>query len=124
MLLLVCLNLAMLPCAMAVEKDHDCPSCPPDHQQEIASHHAHDVDGDVANCVTAQPDCCELDQVSLDDRSQSVEKKSGENTAFVVAPSLAELRSPAMQYERRSTGPPGLVRGSPRLHVINCVYLD
>jgi len=125
-LLLVWFNLAMLPCAMAFEKESDCPACPPGHEQAMTSHHSHG-DGDALNspaCATIQPDCCDLGQVNFDDRSQKFEKQDSDKTEFVVASLFDDLWTPTARRYWSPSAPPDLVSGSPRLHALNCVYLD
>ena len=117
-LLLVWFNLAMLPCAMAIEKESGCPACPVGHEQELVSHHSHG-DGDAL-----QPDCCDLGQVNFDDRAQKFEKQDSDQLDFVVASQFDNLRPPTVRRNWNPSAPPDLVSGSPRLHALNCVYLD
>ena len=124
MLLLVWFNLAMLPCAIAVEAESDCPACPLGHEQAMALHHSHGDAMDSPACATMQPDCCDLDQVNFDDRSQKFEKQDNDKTDFVVASHFENLRPATVHRNWNPSAPPDLVTGSPRLHALNCVYLD
>lgn len=123
-LLLVWFNLAMLPCAMAFEKESDCPACPSGHEQAMASHHSHGDALESPAGATTQPDCCDLGQVNFDDRAQKFEKQDGDKTDFIVVSHFENVRPPAAHRNWNPSAPPDLVSGSPRLHALNCVYLD
>ena len=114
------LNVAMLPCAMAVEEQPGCPDCPPEHAEAMASHHGH---GNSSSCALEQPDCCELDQIGFDSQQQNPGKAdSGDSPVEPLPLSAATaLKTTGAQY---ATGPPGAGAGSLRRHVILCVYLD
>jgi len=102
-MLLFWLNLAFLPCAMALdapEKEHDC--CPPTVELQ-------------------QIDCCELDAATADKRGGKFETHDD----LLVIASVVTWPSPRManiaQHEAR---PPDPVIYSPPLHKLFCVYLD
>jgi len=102
-LLALWLNLALLPCAMAIEvvdEGHDC--CPPS--------------------IELQPsDCCELAAATLDHRDGKVETP---DPIFVLATdnTWPSLNTPieVPPFAR----PPDPGNHSPPLHKLFCVYLD
>ena len=128
---LLWLNLAMAPCAMAVDQNHDrnrdCPGCPPghdgQHHGESAAHHGHAEADTLPPCFMAQPDCCELDSLHVDDRPQKLDRDDLDNatTALELGLDRAAVGSPP---PRHATGPPHPAVGSLRLHVLHCVYRD
>ena len=134
---LLWLNLAMLPCTMAADDDRGCPGCPPDHAEthaeshsghhehaaDVTHHHAEEPAADRSHCGLDERDCCDLDELSVDDRPQN--PKADSNVVAAVHfdtgfPQVAD-KAPAC---RLATGPPRSTNGSARLHAINCVYLD
>jgi hypothetical protein len=97
------LNLALLPCAMALEapeNDHDC--CPPTIELQ-------------------QTDCCELQAVAP-------EKRDGKFASMDDLPIHSAVISwPLLRTTSASlheTRPPDPVNYSPPLHKLFCVYLD
>lgn len=105
-LLALILNVAILPCSMAIEaaeEKHDC--CPPQIQLEAS-------------------ECCVIDDATLDARGARlwIDDDGGVEMpvapAFADAPALHHVRSPA------ATGPPDrFVRPVPA-HKLNCAYLE
>jgi len=99
-MLAIWLNLAFLPCAMALEAPdllHDC--CPSTIELQTL-------------------DCCELDDFTVDKRDGG----DGHDSA----PSAVECRvfSPAVRSDiRLAVPPPDPDSTSPPLHVLNCIYL-
>jgi len=119
----VWLNLALQPCAMALEVDHDCPHCPPAHEHEMASHHGHGGSKAEAPCASMQSQCGELDDVSLDGRTGQLKVKDVIELPVAVT---YDLPAPAVAVARQirySTGPPHNGGVSPPLNVLFCVYL-
>ena len=103
MLLALWLNLALLPCAMAMEmlaEGHDC--CPPTIELQ-------------------QSDCCELGVVALDSRDDGFETQDDLGFATIDKPWLS-LNTLTTAY--RSEYPPDPGYPSPPLHKLFCVYLD
>lgn len=123
MVSLVWLNLAMLPCAMAMESDHSCPDCPPEAAQEVVSHHDHAVAEKGADCSFAQADCCQIDQINIDDRSQKSGKDDGKKIAVITNIGFGQFSAYSLTPEF-PTGPPDPGPGTTRLHALFCVYLD
>ena len=104
-LLAVLLNLALVPCSMAievVEEGHDC--CPPELKYE-------------------SQECCELGDVSVDSRSGVFDDDLTPDLSPVAAgaPPNPVVFSPARFLA--SSDPPDPPGPSTALHKRNCVYL-
>jgi hypothetical protein len=103
LLLAVCLNLALVPCTMAlevVEEGHDC--CPPELKLEPA-------------------ECCQLDEATLDIRSTS--KLDDDDRDAIVAPASPPARS-LVQPLLAVVDPPDPPDLNPDLNALFCVYLN
>ena len=125
----VWLNLALQPCAMALEsiQDNDCPHCPP------AQTHAHDGMHDGMSesmghempCASAAADCSFSEDLNHDARGDQLKLKD----AHVDSPIAIASREfalpygnpvdflPRPRYASVHTGAP------PPLNVLHCVYL-
>jgi hypothetical protein len=90
----------------------------------MASHHSHGDALDSPACATIQPDCCDLGQVNFADRAQKFEQQDSDTPDFAATSQFEILRPPVVRRTWKPSAPPDLVSGSPRLHAINCVYLD
>jgi hypothetical protein len=124
-LLLTWFNLAMLPCAMAVEGVADRFDAASGPVQVMAEQHMHHAVMESPTCATLQMDCCELGQVAFGDNTAKLEeKKASGATGLVPAPGYLVLRPPTLRRAWRPSDPPDPGGGSPRLHVLHCVYLD
>ena len=104
-LLAALLNLALLPCTMALEVDqdtHDC--CPPK--------------------ISLDPsDCCEIDDAAVDVRGDSLEIERDTAIELAPAPAYADLAASPPMFYRATAGPPRPVPDFVPLHKLNCVYL-
>lgn len=126
---IVCLNLALQPCAMAMggEQDHDCPHCPP---SELQGHHGHhgsmDDEVDQAPCGLATDGCSLGDDLNYDGRNAQPKLKDLP-TDFPLAISdlfVADIAARFVDLDRACptrSPPPG---SYPPLNVLYCVYLD
>jgi len=97
------LNLALLPCAMAIETaqdGHDC--CPPTVELQ-------------------QIECCEQDLATSDKRGGKFESYDDLFVVSTVVPWPSLYRADISENEMR---PPDPTDYSPPLHKIFCVYLD
>ena len=128
------LNLALQPCAMALGgmEEHDCPRCPPSHEDARADHAMHNGHaaekeakaGDMP-CSTAATDCTLLDELNYDGRTVKLELNDAPNESPVaIAPPFAfEPKLKPIEYlgwhSTRSPPPPASVP----LDVYYCVYL-
>jgi hypothetical protein len=105
-LLAVCLNLALVPCTMAlevVEEGHDC--CPPELRLDPS-------------------ECCEVDDASVDARSGLLKLDDNGDVDDESAPAYGSLAAAPMGFHFATTGPPEPPPRSVALHKLNCVYLD
>lgn len=133
------LNLAMLPCTMAVADASDCPDCPPaamdehaGHGQharthEVGHHDAHAVASDTpadSHCGVAEPECCELDELRADDRSQKLDRDAGSFVAATLFDDAWYDDRFANGSIKLATGPPRCSTGGVRLHAFLSVYRD
>jgi hypothetical protein len=101
-LLVFWLNLALLPCAMALQvpdQGHDC--CP-------------------ATIEMQQVDCCDLDDVTLDKRDGEFEGSDEVLVATTIS-TWPSLPSVASSWQAKKPPDPG--NHSPPLHKLFCVYL-
>lgn len=129
MFVVVWLNLALQPCAMAMggDDDHDCPHYPPSHTQR---HEGHEMSSDTTAdhdmpCATGATDCTAFDAVNVDARSGGLKLKDTSNDQpDVIGPFAAFIAdtgpSRTVVVEPPSSHPPDF---SPPLNVLYCVYL-
>ena len=118
------LNMAVLPCAMAFESAETCPHCPPADEHEMASHHGHGEAEAQPACATAQVECCDLDEASVDTRGGSPEARPASDVVVVTASPVAAVPVRTSGQCYCATGPPDAPGVAPPLHVLYCVYLD
>ena len=105
LLFAICLNLALIPCTMAleiVEQGHDC--CPPEIQLDSS-------------------ECCELDDVSLDTRGDALKLDDSPDLDTLSAPSYSQLLSRAPTRYSAGVDPPDPPVSSRPLYDLYCVYL-
>ena len=121
----VWLNLALQPCAMALEavQDNDCPHCPPAQTHEHEGMHesmSHEM-----LCASAAADCSFSEDLNHDGRSDQPKLKDA-HIDSPIAISSRELAlfygnpvdyRPPPRYTSVHTGAP------PPLNVLHCVYL-
>jgi len=103
LLLAFWLNLALLPCAIAVEvpaAEHDC--CPPTIEMQ-------------------QVDCCELDATLSDSRGDNDDNLDGQ---FVASSDPAWPSLQTVDCSKHEIRPPDPGLHWPPLHKLFCVYLD
>lgn len=128
-LVVVWFNLALQPCAMAIESvgDHNCPHCPPPQTHQ---HEGHDMAaGDMAErdmrCATGAAHCSASDSVNIDVRSGQPKLK---NILTELPVAIAPFSGPFADVRPQQTivelpshrQPPD---SSPPLNVLYCVYL-
>ncbi|MBT8092494.1 MAG: hypothetical protein KJN77_05600 [Gammaproteobacteria bacterium] len=135
----VLLNLAVQPCAMALGnvEDHDCPRCPPSHNDEHSNHamRGHEMAGhDMAGhdgtsgempCATDATNCSLAEELNYDGRAVKLEVEDSPNDLpIAIHPSIsnAAVRRPARNTGRHSTRSPPHIPSVP-LNVYYCVYL-
>lgn len=99
------LNLALVPCTMAleaVEQGHDC--CPPELQLDL-------------------PECCEIDDVSIDKRDGSLELWDSPDYDDVSTGPLPDLVARAAGCEYSASDPPDPPGRTATRHKLFCRYL-
>lgn len=128
------LNLALQPCAMALGnlEDHDCPRCPPAHEDEQIDHAMHgrhmgaeDSVSVEMPCSIAAADCTILDEFNYDGRTVKLGLNDAPNDSPIAIVSPIFLESNLRLAEHISWHPS---RSPPRpvsvpLNVYYCVYL-
>lgn len=124
----VWLNMALQPCAMAFggAGDHDCMHCPPAHSGAVSSHSAHDMDHaaqDTVSCETSASQCTIVDDFNYDGRSAKV-KDAPSDVPVGITMSNAGVLSASRSYVHSAMGdrshPPS---GFPPLNILYCIYL-
>ena len=118
------LNLAVQPCAMAFETDHDCPHCPPAQEHAMAAHHGSHGDEAGPGCDTRPLDCGEVDDFSVDGRSSLGKLKDKIETVAIVPTPLPVLAFHPVGYSTTAADPPGPTAAPPPIHLLNCVFLN
>jgi hypothetical protein len=99
------LNLALVPCAMAlevIEEGHDC--CPAEVNLEL-------------------PECCELDDVSVDKRDGLLELWDAPDTDDVAPDPLHDFVSLAPERSYSASDPPDPPGRAEARHKLFCIYL-
>ena len=124
----VWLNMALQPCAMAFGGvgDHDCMHCPPANSGEVSSHSAHDMDHSApvtAPCETNASQCTIVDDFNYDGRSTKVKDAPSDVPIGITLSDdgvLSESRSYAHSAIGGRSHPPS---SSPPLNILYCIYL-
>ena len=104
-LLAVLLNLALVPCTMAlavVEEGHDC--CPPKLELEPS-------------------ECCKLDDVGVDTRDSTIKLDQDRDTYAMLPASYVDMSGAALRHCHALADPPDPPARSVALHKLVCVYL-
>jgi hypothetical protein len=105
-LLAVLLNLALVPCTMALEvaeEGHDC--CPPKLELEPS-------------------ECCILDDVSVDARDGTLKLDDDRGADALVPASYVDIPGSAPLHDHALADPPDPPPQSVALHKLVCVYLN
>ncbi|HNP64675.1 MAG TPA: hypothetical protein PKH39_12135 [Woeseiaceae bacterium] len=120
-LALFSLNLAAMPCTMALEAVSDSGHCPSMSEQVMtqADHHQPIVEKD---CFSMQSDCCSAGGVALESRGGADKLQKDVQFAVSVSPPWPTLLAHPVPVD--DLRPPDLKVSFPPLHVLNCVYLD
>jgi hypothetical protein len=133
-LVVVWLNLAITPCAMAFGAEHACDHMPTAGAHDMPGHHDHDADHQAANCHgtnnkapscdSLQAACCDLADVTFDARSddKSLQKPSGNVALTASGYEALHVFQPAtagVAFDPPDPPPERAAR-----HALFCVYLD
>jgi hypothetical protein len=119
--LIVCwLNLAILPCAMALNGSEPCPQVESASAAESA-HQGHHAVQRQQDCAMLSTDCCDLGTTAFDGRNGK-----SENLSDDVSTSAAVVSWPSHDVARATfhdARPPDYGGYPAPLHVLHCVYL-
>lgn len=115
------LNLAVMPCAMAIEADTRDEHCPQMSSQAIAHEDGHQVSQPEVNCLSMQADCCSFVQSTVDNRAGTDKFKKDTSAAISSLASWPNQQS--SQVLQREHRPPDPGYRTPPLHILHCVYL-
>jgi len=120
LLAIVWLNLALTPCAIAFEGEHECPHGSEPEHHEMAGHH-----GQMAehSCASMQESCCEIADATVDTRGSSIEFEDSPDLEVLGAPSPGESINPTSARYLAASDPPDPPASSRALHKLFCVYL-
>lgn len=124
----VWLNLALQPCAMALEKPAtgDCPHCPPAAVEAHAHGGMHESTGQKAPCAERLGDCTLIEALNQDGRPGKLDlDKPAPDLPIAITRDDPVIQLPRQascaaspEYRYRVAG------SAPPLHVLYCVYLD
>lgn len=129
MFVVVWLNLALQPCAMAMggDDDHDCPHCPPSHTQR---HEGHEMSSDTMPdhdmpCATGAADCTAFGAVNVDARSGDLKLRDAPiDQLDVIVPFAVSIADAGPSRTAVIEPPwPHPPDSTPPLTVLYCVYL-
>ncbi len=133
MLLALSLNLAILPCAMALGiDDQACPHSAIAEQGAMDAHHGHgtghvneDAGQSHPDCLSAGSSCCDLAVVSAEARWSQVKVKEDYDDKPWLVSITAHAPQPVAGFAMAAVADPPDPPGTsvPR-HVLFCVYLD
>jgi len=120
LLAIVWLNLALTPCAIAFDSEHECPHGAQPEHHEMAGHH-----GEMAehSCASMQEACCEIADATVDTRSGSIQFEDSPDIEVLGAPSPGESINRASARYMAAADPPDPPGPSRALHKLFCVYL-
>ena len=128
-LVLVWLNLALTPCAMALGADHACDHMPAAGAHDMSGHHDHGADhndaiGKAPSCDSLQAACCDLADVTVDARGdgKSPQKPSGNVALAASGYEALHVFQPATVGV--AVDPPDPPPERAARHALFCVYLD
>jgi len=118
------LNLAVQPCAMAFASDHDCPHCPPPQEDLMAAQHGHHGDEANAGCDSLEADCGDVSDFSVDGRQSQNKLKDKADLVLAVPACLPAASLDPIGFSTTAADPPRPAVSSRRLHILHCVFLD
>jgi len=120
-------GLGIQPCAVAAVSDHGCPHCPPALEQDAARpnvHCASEIPQFEESCVSAQAECCDIDEGTVDVRSGQQDLDDYDESLPFLPTSASEWSTHPDDQSDGAADPPEYSGGSVSLHVLYCVYLN
>ena len=128
-LVLVWLNLALTPCAMALGADHACDHMPAAGAHDMPGHHEHGADHHVADheapsCDSLQANCCDLADVTVDVRNDRKTLQESSDAVPLAASGYEVLHVFHPATVGDAVDPPGPPPERAARHALFCVYLD
>lgn len=90
----------------------------------MAGHHGHHDDSADPGCETAQSDCGEIDDFSLDGRNHLGKLKDKAELVVITANPVPITAFDPIGFSTTAADPPGLLASPRPLHLLNCVFLD
>lgn len=122
----LCINIAVLPCAFALKSAAGCGDCPPAAMNptmpDSHSHHQQPNAAPPAPCHTAQLECCDLDLVQAQLRTGGPENPKLDQESRPGFPEV--VLAAQVQLRPYPSGPPPIYCGSLRLHAQVNAYLN
>lgn len=70
-----------------------------------------------------EPECCELEDASIDIRGSNLKIKPFSEVAFISEPAIPVVSERSTGLLRWASDPPDIIASSPDPHVLFCVYL-
>jgi len=121
-------GLGIQPCAVAAVSDHGCPHCPLALEQDASHAGDHLCASEILqfdeSCVSAQAECCDIDEGTIDVRSGQQDLDDYDGFLPLLPTSASELLTHPDDPSDGAADPPGYSGGSVSLHVLYCVYLN
>jgi hypothetical protein len=118
------LNLVVAPCALAFGSDHDCTHCPPEQAGEMAAHHGHHDEMAATGCDTLTSDCDDIGTLAHEARSAQPKLKDKAEPVLMAPPAVPDAQVATVAFVLTAADPPDPTGVAPRLHLLNCVFLD
>lgn len=124
-LVLLWLNLAVTPCAVALGSEHDCMHAPPAELHSTTGHeHEHMHQHEAPPCDVATVECCEVADAIADRHVKNLKPKNAVDAEWAGAPHYVELQAPRAAFVTADSDPPDPPFGSAPRHIMFCVFLD
>ena len=127
LMLAVWVSLAVQPCAVAEESDHECPDCPSTVEAAAEPEQSHcgskvPTGEAVISCASAQADCCDVEAGIVNIRVESPDLDEDNSVLPTGVPASHPCLGPR-EESGNATGPPRPSSGSVPLYILKCVYL-
>ena len=123
LLAIVWLNLALTPCAVALDAEKGCTHSPQSGHHEMAGHHDHGEQKEAHSCASMQEACCEIADASVGTRGGAIEFDDSTDLEVLAAYPPDQLANKMSARYLATADPPDPPAGSRPLHKLFCVYL-